>query len=149
MNNGYAKAKANILKKMRPLVLERDGHRCVVCNSTERLQIAHYLPLAQRLKGEIPFWGKYYFRRVEPESWQELNSIKNLVTPCINRHRTYDARGWKMRGERRKEAKAASTKIEHRIDAYLANLYPPEPIKMEHMSQPQLCSRITSIVGGN
>lgn len=139
MDNGYIKAKATLLQRMRPLILERDNHRCVICDSAERLQIAHYLPLAERLKGRIPVSGRY-FREVEPESWGELNDGKNLVTLCVKCHRIYDAHWWRMHGLRREQAKSTNKKIGFRIHSYLSSLYPPEPIELDYM--PHLRGRV-------
>jgi len=134
MGDNYIKAKSALLQKMCPIILERDNHNCVICGSVERLQIAHYLPLAQRLQGRIPISGRY-FRQVEPESWEGLNDVKNLVTLCIRCHRIYDAVWWKMHGSCKEQAKSANKEIAFRIHRYLSNLYPPESIELGYMPE--------------
>lgn len=37
----------DISPKVRKEVLERDGHRCIICGSNYRLQIAHYISRAR------------------------------------------------------------------------------------------------------
>jgi len=38
---------ANIEKKMRKAVYHRDGYRCALCDSTDGIQIHHYIPRGQ------------------------------------------------------------------------------------------------------
>jgi hypothetical protein len=42
-----------IAKETRQAVLERDGHKCVRCSATERLEIDHVIPISQGGTGEV------------------------------------------------------------------------------------------------
>jgi 5-methylcytosine-specific restriction endonuclease McrA len=42
--NHTAAVKAE-MARLKPLVLERDGHQCVVCGGEEELQLDHIIPL--------------------------------------------------------------------------------------------------------
>lgn len=129
MENAYLKAKATTLKKMRPVILQRDNYQCVACGSSSKLETAHFLPLAERLKGRIRLFGKC-FRKIEPQSWNELNGEENLVTLCSRCHAIYDMRWWQVPELPRQQLKAESGKIEGKINKYLCTLYPFKPLEL-------------------
>ena len=58
----------DISPKVRKEVLERDGHRCIVCGSNYGLQIAHYI---SRARGG-------------------LGNARNLATMCVSCHSAMD-----------------------------------------------------------
>lgn len=132
MYNAYAKRKAATLAKIRPLILQRDGYRCIICGAVDRLHIAHYSPLADGLKGIIVLGkkrrGGNRIHKVEPQSWEELNSNNNLVTLCYSCHAIYDKRWWQVPLISEVDIQRESDSIERRISHYLFDLYPPEPI---------------------
>lgn len=99
MNKAYIKAKTSILRTMRPIILERDNHRCIICQTEERLETAHYLGLAKYLKKRMRIDtadGSKRFRQVEPLSWGELNHRNNLAALCGRCHAIYDKRWWNV-----------------------------------------------------
>jgi len=99
MNKDYLKAKAKVLRVMRPIILERDKNRCIICQGTEKLETAHYLGLAKNLKNKMRIKtrdGSRRFHKVEPLSWEELNHQNNLVALCNRCHAIYDERWWNV-----------------------------------------------------
>lgn len=81
----YMQARATIQRKMRPLILERDGYRCIACGSEDKLEVCHLFPLAKRLAKGDPYGN-----------WQWLNSERNLVTLCERCHAIIDDRFGKL-----------------------------------------------------
>lgn len=65
------------LQKWRQLVLERDGHKCIKCGSTENLQADHIKPFC-------------YFPELRLD-------VKNGRTLCVSCHRKTDTYGPKAR----------------------------------------------------
>jgi len=63
----------------REKVLERDGHKCVVCGKEENLQVHHKIPVS------------------EFDSYKEANKLSNLITLCSSHHvkadRVYQSQG--------------------------------------------------------
>ena len=76
---GYKEARGQVQSKMRPIILRRDGNKCIVCENIEKLKICHVFPLAKMLK-------KRY------RDWDWLNSEHNLVTLCERCHAIIDDR---------------------------------------------------------
>lgn len=75
----YAEARSKVQSKMRPIILQRDGSKCVACPSTEKLELCHIFPLAKMLR-------KHY------TDWEWLNSEENMVTLCERCHAIIDDR---------------------------------------------------------
>ena len=133
MSIAYQRAKAKVLRRMRPVILERDKHRCIVCRETERLETAHYLGLASHLKNRIRIRtvdGSKRFRKAEPLSWEELNLENNLVMLCSQCHAIYDFRWWQVPDHNYQQLRAESKRIEGKIHSYLFTLYPHQPIEL-------------------
>jgi len=129
MKNSYLRAKVATLKRMRPVILQRDNYQCVACGNSSKLETAHFLPLAERLRGRIRLFGRR-FRKIKPQSWNELNDERNLVILCSRCHAIYDMRWWQVPELPRQQLKAESNKIEGKIDRYLRTLYPFKPLEL-------------------
>lgn len=67
LKSKYAKA-CDIPKSVKDAVWERDGHRCIICGSSEAMPNAHYIA----------------------RSHGGLGIEQNIVTLCMNCHREYD-----------------------------------------------------------
>ena len=65
----------DISKAVKDAVWERDGHRCIICGSSEAMPNAHYIPRSQG----------------------GLGIEENIVTLCLDCHNAFDnssARPW-------------------------------------------------------
>lgn len=89
-NPGYQRARLSISQKMKPIILERDGHKCVVCGAAEHLELAHIFPVAKGLRGKS---ARHHPSRNElKQRWNLLNDEHNLITLCKHCHNLYDGR---------------------------------------------------------
>jgi 5-methylcytosine-specific restriction endonuclease McrA len=77
-------ARASSYDAWRKAVLSRDGHRCIFCQSTERLQADHIKPHSRH-----------------PELRLEIDNGRTLCAPCHKRTPTYG--GNMTRGQRREK----------------------------------------------
>lgn len=69
----------DISPKVRKEVMERDGHKCIICGSTDNLQVAHYVSRA-RLGLGIPqnlavMCGVCHFEMDNGKSHRELQKL--------------------------------------------------------------------------
>lgn len=71
---------AGWFKAMRPLILERDGHRCVVCRACPP-------PLQYRRKGKPAQKSRLAIHHINEQPWD--NRAENLITLCSTCHATH------------------------------------------------------------
>lgn len=95
MNKGYAAAKSKVMAKIKGKILKRDGNKCIVCGSTNRLHLAHIEGLSYRLKQANKLLKQRNAnpqerKQVFMEVWQDANSESNLVILCKRCHSIYD-----------------------------------------------------------
>lgn len=90
-------------KALREKALERDGHRCVLCGSQDRLQVHHIFPrkfhknLQEDLDNLVVLCNRHHWRQHKdagcfelalwlmenrPEQWSYV--LKNIKTPAAN-----------------------------------------------------------------